>query len=448
MIINKFAEDLLRRFFDNLKNQNLKYVVLRNYELLPEVNDSKDVDIAVAPKDLSRVVNLLKKAAIDNNYQLIWKNKLDYLEGFIFVKIDGNDIYSIKLDIFNGFEWRGCSYLNHDFILDEAEEYKGFKVPLKAHEAFIMIIYYVLYAKSIRTKYHEAIYINATENIDEFRKIVKLTFNQKLSSKIVKLVTSNKISELVSLRSEISKETIRYNFKNKKILSSFAEHLKIEYWDRNKFGVMIAFSGPDGAGKSALVDPVMELFYTLGINESKVPHHLLTSNIPSLHKLPGVPKKYAKQDYTKPYQAKTSGLLSSVARTGYYFFAFLFDRLIYIKKELRENKIVIFDRYYTDIVADPIRIRIGLKKSLVQKIFALLPTPDMTFIILADKGQILSRKDELSEEKLVELLDSYASLEDLIPNCAVRKNTGTITEGKSMIFQNVFDALEERYRQS
>ncbi len=446
MNLSAFASDLLGQFFINLANDNLRYAVLRNYELLPEANDSKDVDIVVSPRDLGRVVALLKETAKENNYQLVWKNELDYLEGFVFVKIDGDSVYSIKLDIFNGFEWRGCSYINHNLIFDSTVDYNGFRVPIKAHEAFIMIVYYVLYAKTIKSKYLEPIYKNANNDMEEFSKITKLTFQEELAEKIITFVKEKKIAELVSLRAEIRSSVIKYNFKNESIVSSFFEHIKTEYWDRNRFGTLIAFSGPDGAGKSTLVDAVMEIFYSLGINGNKIPHHLLTSNIPSLHKLPGAPKKYAKQDYTKPYQEKTAGFLSSIARTVYYYFAFLFDRILYVKKELRDNKIVIFDRYYTDIMADPVRIRIGLNKTLIQKVFNTLPSPDFTFVVLAEKEKILSRKDELTKEKLEQLLVAYVSLPKVLSNCTVLHNNTTVEEGMFMICKNVFNKLEERYK--
>lgn len=446
MKIDLIASDLIKDFFKNLNNEKIRYAVLRNYELLPEANDSKDIDIVVAPDNLRKVVTILKKTAQENAYQLIWKNELDYLEGFVFVKIDGDSVYSIKLDIFNGFEWRGCSYMNYNLILDSAVDYNGFRVPIKAHEAFIMIVYYVLYAKTIKSKYLEPIYQNSTNDMEEFSKITKLTFKEKLAERIITFVKANKIEELVSLRTAIRHSVVKYNLKNKSIVSSFFEHIKTEYWDRNSFGTLIAFSGPDGAGKSTLVDAVTEIFYSLGINGNKVPHHLLTKNIPSLHKLPGAPKKYAKQDYTKPYQAKTAGFMSSMMRTLYYYFAFLFDRIIYIKKELRDNKIVIFDRYYTDIMADPVRIRIGLNKTFIQKLFNTLPSPDITFVVLAEKEKILSRKDELTEDKLEQLLGAYESLPNTLSNCTVLHNNASVEEGILMICKNVFDKLEERYK--
>ncbi|MBT3920029.1 MAG: hypothetical protein HN564_04730 [Flavobacteriales bacterium] len=439
------ASDLIKQFFNLLNTKRIRYAVMRNYELLPEANDSKDIDVLVSPNAITNVVVLLKETAANNGYQLIWKNKLDYLEGFVFVKIDNDKVYSIKFDIFNGFKWRGCNYLDHNIILDSTLVYNGFNVPHKAHESIIMIIYYVLYAKKIKRKYLEPIYNNANDNIEEFKRVNYVLFKKNIADNIIKLVQENKIEYLVTLRRRLIVEILKKNFRNESILKNFFKHIKVEFYDRRRLGTMLAFSGPDGAGKSTIIDVVMELFFSLGITKSTVPHHFLTSNIPSLHKLPGAPTKYAKQDYTKPYQTEPTGLLSSIIRTVYYYMAFLIDRVFFISKEMRSNQIVVFDRYYTDMITDPSRIRISFKKTTIQRIFKTLPSPNFTFVVVANKELILNRKDELSEEKLIELLAEYKNLFKFIPNLSVLSNNESIEVGQLMTCKNIFNCLEKRY---
>ena len=42
--------EFLKKLFDYL-NQQIPYALLRNFEGLPEQNDSRDIDIAIAHKD-------------------------------------------------------------------------------------------------------------------------------------------------------------------------------------------------------------------------------------------------------------------------------------------------------------------------------------------------------------------------------------------------------------
>ncbi|SKB74123.1 Thymidylate kinase [Salegentibacter holothuriorum] len=443
MKIDCLASDLLTGFFHEINHQNIEYAVLRNYEGLPYKIKSKDVDIVVNPTSLYKTEEILLHTAKKFGYQLIWSNHLDYLRGFSLVKLENNKVFSVKIDLFFGFKWHGCTYLNHDLIFDNINYYNDIKVPNKGHEALIMIVYYVLYAKRIDEKYHDEIYNNAVNNFENFQAIVHKTFKNKLGNSIIDRVKENKIKTLEKLRPQIKKDVVVHSFKNDFLIKTYLKHFITEVFDRNNMGTLIAFSGPDGAGKSTLVKVVMELFCSLGISHNPIPDHFLSNNVPSLHKLPGAPKKYAEQDYTKPYQTKTTGFFNSSLRTTYYYLAFLFDRLLFIKKKKRSNQIVVYDRYYTDLIVDPSRIRIGLKKSLVRKLFLSLPKPDFTFIILAEVDQILNRKEELSKDKLQELLFEYNELPKRMANCEVINNIGSLQEGQTNILKSVFDKLNK-----
>lgn len=442
MKINNLASDLLKLFFDYLNINKIDYVILRNYEGLPKNNVSKDVDILINSYYHTEAAELLKQTAQELKYQLIWKNKLDYLYGFAFVKRVGDEIYSVKIDLFEGLKWHGCFYINQNYIFKNKIDYNGFKVPNKGHEAFIMIVYYLLYAKKIKQKYHELIYENSKTHFDEFKLIVQDNFSKINADKIIDLITNKSLDEIVTIRKDIRNEIILKNFKRKLFFKNYFRHFKCEVFDRGKMGALISFSGPDGAGKSTLVKPFIDLLHDLGLSQTNIPHHFLTKNIPSLHKLPGAPAKFAKQDYTKPYQAKPTGFINSTIRTIYYYFAFLFDRQIYINKMLKSNEIVVFDRYYLDLVADPSRIRISLNKNLVRSIFGTLPKPNFSIIVLANKEQIFKRKGELTKEKTTELIENYENLPKKFKQSVIVYNTGSVGEGETKIFKILFDHLD------
>lgn len=442
---NVFASDLFGSFAAKLNDSDISYLVLRNYESLPGFNESKDVDMLFSPGDVDAAFDCLKRSAVDLGYSLIWVNPLDYLLGAVFVRVGGDKTSSIKFDLFKGLKWRGCSYINHEYILKNAIEYKGFYIPRKSHEAMIMLVYYLLYAKHIRQKYIDPIYSNCLEDWEGFDDIVRLTFSEELSGLILTMVKEGRILETATLREKIRNGIVRKNMASLGFISGFTQHIYTEYYLRNTFGTLLVFSGPDGAGKSTLVHSLMELLCSLGINNNVSPHHLLSNKVPSLHRLPGAPQKYAKQDYTKPYQAETAGLVSSIIRTGYYFIAFFVDRAFFIKREMRGNQIVVFDRYYTDIMADPVRIRIGLPKRVLQKIFSFLPKPTHLFIILASKELIVSRKDELTEQKIDELLESYTDLSSITKKSTVMYNDSSVEAGQNLLLKNVIEVLENKF---
>jgi hypothetical protein len=63
--------------------------------------------------------------------------------------------------------------------------------------------------------------------------------------------------------------------------------------------------------------------------------------------------------------------------------------------------LVIFDRYYHDLLIDPLRYRYGGPMWLARFLGRLVPPPDLLFLVLdAEDGVILSRKREVPLEEL------------------------------------------------
>ena len=264
MIKNNIASDLLIDIFNEFKKQSIEYVILRNYEKLPYDNDSKDVDILIKACTIDNTLNLILKEAKELGYNCIWLNPLDYLVGLVLAKIENGIIYSIKIDLFIGLKWRGIEYINSDLILSKKIPYKEFFVPSKESEAFIMIMYYILYAKGIRDKYLNHIYCYATNNIDDFNYILTKTLDLSLSLKISKLITQNQIEEIVSLRKDIIKKLLSKNI-NLSYIFNLLKHIKSEYIDRKKFGSMVNITNLN----SEELNVLKECFISLGISKEK-----------------------------------------------------------------------------------------------------------------------------------------------------------------------------------
>jgi hypothetical protein len=261
---NNIASDFLVNIFKKFKKKSIEYVVLRNYEKLPFDNDSKDVDILIKPSTIDNTLNLILKEAKELGYNCIWLNPLDYLVGLVLAKIENGIIYSIKIDLFIGLKWRGIEYINSDLILSKKIPYKEFFVPSKESEAFIMIMYYILYAKGIRDKYLNHIYCYATNNIDDFNYILTKTLDLSLSLKISKLITQNQIEEIVSLRKDIIKKLLSKNI-NLSYIFNLLKHIKSEYIDRKKFGSMVNITNLN----SEELNVLKECFISLGISKEK-----------------------------------------------------------------------------------------------------------------------------------------------------------------------------------
>ena len=85
---------------------------------------------------------------------------------------------------------------------------------------------------------------------------------------------------------------------------------------------------------------------------------------------------------------------------------------------------VLSDRFYLDLLADPKRYRFGASLKIARFVFRFLPKPDRVIVLHADAKTILSRKEEVSREELDRQLTRYREISDNLEERAVVVDCG------------------------
>jgi thymidylate kinase len=443
----KIDTELLNVLFD-LLNEKMDYLVLRNHQGLPESNNAKDVDILVASNVNKSQINLIvKEVSALLKANIIWINELDYLSGFVLARqhLNGHITYA-KLDFFYGLKWRGLEFCKYAPILDQRVKVKNYYIPAPGHEALIHIVNGALYGKSINKKYFDIIHHGIAEHPIQFSDLLMSSGLNDLHDEMIGLmktyVHNQKNVCLFTLRKKLIKALIK-NQLSIDLLVSFTKSVKTEIITRRKFGYLLSFSGPDGAGKSSIMESVIEFFQLTGICKQEVAHHFLPEGIPPLHRLLKFNKKLSKQNYTQPYSEKPVGKISSAIRFLYYVLAFIFAKYKYLKPQFKRNEVVIFDRYYPDLIADPTRARLSLSRELLAPVFSnIAAVPDVALVFVAEAETLIKRKGELTETKATQLVKDYRGIckDDTF---TLLENDGTLADGLSSCFYILFSKLDK-----
>ena len=170
-------------------------------------------------------------------------------------------------------------------------------------------------------------------------------------------------------------------------------------------GICLALLGPDGSGKSTVIQAVKE---HLGYHFEKIedrhwrPHFLGDVGV-----LLGKRKK-ASGPVTDPHGRAPHSTWVSALRFFYYWLDYWLGYPLRVWKFRAQNHLVIFDRYAQDMWCDPKRYRLQLPRGLMKFFCRLTPQPELTFVLLADAETIHQRKGEVPLETLRELLQHYA----------------------------------------
>jgi thymidylate kinase len=175
-------------------------------------------------------------------------------------------------------------------------------------------------------------------------------------------------------------------------------------------GIIITFSGVDGAGKSTIIE------HTRLIVEKKLRKKVVIirhrpSLLPILSALT-MGKEMAEKKVCAqlPRQGDNKSLISSLLRFTYYYTDYLFGQIYVYLKYVMWGHVVLYDRYYFDFIIDSLRSNIRLPRWMTQLGYMFIMTPNLNFFLYADPSTILKRKKELDQETISKLTDDYLGL--------------------------------------
>lgn len=170
-------------------------------------------------------------------------------------------------------------------------------------------------------------------------------------------------------------------------------------------GFVLSVAGPDGVGKSTLIDALVE-------GELKNHRIMRIRNVGILPRrtIPGAP-------VTEPHKDPVYSMALSFAKLAYVFIDYLGGWFLRLRPFVRGGGWVVLERGWWDMAVDPTRYRLKVPDRLMFGLGRLLPKPDVLFVLEAPADVVLERKQELS---LPELRRQMNVWRELLPSAQKR----------------------------
>lgn len=372
-------------------NDKADYAVLRNFEELPHGNKSRDIDIIITKKSLKAIRQGLLQQMIEQGWQIVTYLHSDRLITYVCGRVDEGQAELVQWDFFVDTSVFGIQLMT-------AEEFL-------AHKQFNGFLYYVgiecqfldkyLYNRAVGAPYPAkyAATRTAAENTEIVQKKLKTLYG------VTNVTSGDKAGKVGLLLRALGYNLLRRPFGQLWGIANFLRTFVGNYL-RSRTGFSVGFTGPDGSGKTTVIDLTIEQLGAV-FRSAHVLYHFrptLFGNLGEVAHAAGV-KKEVDRDYGNPHRGGRTGAINSLIRLCYYSLDYILGYFLRVKTQTRITRLVIFDRYYTDIMADSRRSSIYLNKSFLYWFGKLLiPSLDYNILLTASAESILARKRELDEE--------------------------------------------------
>lgn len=419
-----------------LLNAKAEYAVLRNFEGLPSENNSRDIDIIITRKSYKRIKQALVQLIDGSGWKIVTYLHSDRLISYVCAKNEGDNTEIIQWDFFFDTSVWGIQLMSAEEFLAN-KKFNGFLYYTDVEGQFLDKY---LYNRAVGSAYPEK--YRATREAAEDSPIVanKLlaTFGYASASECDK--KSGKALLCRALWANIKRNPVALIGSIIYFLYTFVKN-----YICSRTGFSVGFTGPDGSGKTTVIDMLLGRIAPVFGTAHKYYHFrpALFGNLGEVAHSAGI-KKEVDRDYSNPHRGGKTGKLSSLARLAYYSIDYIVGYFVKVKSVTRITRVVIFDRYFTDIICDSRRSRIYLgRKFLYWWKRLLIPSLDYNILLTASSETILARKRELDEEGIRAINDKIDYLSDKKGYCKVL-NEGAPQTAATEILTYIFEEQHKK----
>jgi thymidylate kinase len=424
----------LTRLFDLLDSDAVRYCVLHSYAGLPQEAPS-DVDMALDSRDLTKLPCVFGNLVADG-YRLA--QIINYESGsyyFVFAWTEQDGFHTQAVDFTFQHREGHAILMSGQELTAGRQRWSSFWVPQPGREFQYLLAKKVL--KRAISKEQALRLQQLSHQLDrrEAESIAEFLFGESWKARVLDACASGNLVELLpELRRQFRRNllirepmnVVRYHFTNFPRL--------IRRWWRPT-GVFVSVLGPDGSGKSTaitgLIAQVESVFRRCSL----------------MHWRPMfVGRGRNERSTTNPHGRSSYSWIWSVTRAFVHLFDYIAGYHLAVRPQLVRSGLVVFDRYFDDMVVDPKRYRYGGPPSLLRVLRWLAPQPDLQLILDAPESVVLSRKQEQSPEEIRRQRAAYRKLAGDHDFCRVIDGSRTPSAVAAEASEAVIRYLETRAR--
>lgn len=422
-------------FFAALDERGVSYCVLRGWEGLPE-KPGRDIDIFI--EDRADIKTQLVSAVRSLGWNCLEKCAFDGFFTLACFSLNEDVPVSIQLDFWTSLCLRGVEWANGAELLSDTRVHNGIRIAAEGSEAAVTSVKEFMGGGRIKEKYYDRLKTLADTGRDKFMAVLSPAFGM-MAEELCSLIAAGDFDSANKLGSGL-KRRIRRKHPVKYFLGSVRRLRDKLVSGSRKPGMLAAFVGPDGSGKTTIIERERELFKPF-FAQTQV-YHMRYNILPELKTGRGLSsmkgKLNAETPSEKPRKRSLISKLASWFVVLYYTFEFMLGNHR-IRRARRKNLLVLYDRYYYDHFFQPTtrELIFPFRKLLL----AFVAKPDIVIHLNADPEAVYRRKQELSVREIGE---QNRVISRLVKELPYARSVETGDRSVDEITKEVFLLMEKR----
>ena len=394
--------ELCRDILTTLKRAGHKLCVLHGYERLPERIDS---DIDAFSADPSEIPRILSEHNVATTVQAIHHEIV--ASYYVLCRRCNGKVAYISLDVSPDYRRNGRIFLKAQDYLRVCRPFKFFDVP-PPELAFIFYLVKRLTKNALgeaQSRKLDKLYwenpIGCDQQLPRFFPPKEASFISEAARRrdwepVQAKTGSLRRAMLRKVGRDRPLDVLRY---------WLGESRRVVKRALQPTGLMVAFLGADGSGKSTVVDRARQSLAPAFWGTAT--YHLRP---PLRRRKGGHGEGRARMVVAEPHAQPLRGRAASLAKLAYWWAGYSLGYARNIYPQIASSKLVLFDRYYYDILVDTRRYRYRgplLPARLVSK---LVPRPHLIILLDAPPEVLSARKQEVPFEEVVRQREEYLRL--------------------------------------
>ena len=429
----------VRAAFELLAEQGVAYCVAGRTELLPDHPES-DIDIIVGAADMARVSDLMRAVAERVDGRIVQCLRHERGAWYYVVAMAGGEGCPRYLTL----DWCG-DYVRRGRLLLSAEDMlRDRRMAQDAHgtdRCFLVaapqmeFIYYLLKKIDKRSlsevqgaHLSDAFALAPEAAQKQLFRFFSARSRQQLTDAAASGDWAPVRSKLALLQREIHRAARRSS-----VRGWVGDTQRMIFRLRHPTGLHVVILGPDGSGKSTVATHLAPCVAPM------------FRHVREYHLFPSTPKnRGGSTPVTDPHGSPARGWGSSIAKIVVWQGRYLLGWLTTLYPAKVRSTLLLFDRYYHDLLIDPRRYRFRGPMRLARWVGRMVPAPDLWLVLDAPPQILQRRKQEVPPAETARQSEAYRQLAARLRNAHIIDATQPLERVVAAAADAIVTCMERR----